>query len=130
VRYGLTEKARIEMACETDHVEYSNGRVVLTTTFQKFQRYLSGRESKGSVETPSKEPKKPVWARGDLVRDLSGLSPSDWAILVASIEGAAANVSHNLPIPEQVAQLVRWAESPTGPELDAIEKTFKSLFQK
>ena len=62
-----------------------------------------------------------------LVRDLSGLAPTDWASLVTSIEGAAAHVSHNLPIPEQVAQLVRWAESPNGPKLATVEEAFKEL---
>jgi hypothetical protein len=68
-----------------------------------------------------------VPARLALVRTLSGLSPTDWAMLVAVIPGAAAQVSHNLPIPEQVAQLVRWAESPSGSGLAAVEEAFKEL---
>ena len=75
-------------------------------------------ETKGRVGVP---------ARLALVRDLSGLAPTDWACLVTSIEGAAAHVSHNLPIPEQVAQLVRWAESTNGPKLAAVEEAFKEL---
>jgi hypothetical protein len=31
------------MACEADHVDYPNGRVVLKMSFRKFQRYLSTR---------------------------------------------------------------------------------------
>jgi len=58
---------------------------------------------------------------------MSDLAPTDWARLMTSIEGAAAHVSHNLPIPEQVAQLVRWAESPNGPKLAAVEKAFKEF---
>ena len=46
---------------------------------------------------------------------------------MTSIEGAAAHVSHNLPIPEQVAQLVRWAESPNGPKLATVEEAFKEV---
>ena len=66
--------------------------------------------------------------RGTLVAFLSGLAPSSWATYLASIPRAAASVSHNLPIPEQVGQLVRWAESPEGPTLELLRLTAKGQF--
>ena len=62
-----------------------------------------------------------------LVRDLSGLAPSDWAVLVTSIPGAASQVSRHGTVPEQVAELVRWAESPTGPGIAAVEQAFEAI---
>jgi hypothetical protein len=62
-----------------------------------------------------------------LVRDLSDLAPSDWATLVAAIPGAASHVSRHGTIAEQVAELVRWAESSTGPGLAAVEAAFRGL---
>ena len=62
-----------------------------------------------------------------LVRDLSRLAPADWSTLVSGIEGAAAHISRHGTVAEQVAELVRWAESTTGPGLKAIEGTFKVL---
>jgi TIR domain len=66
--------------------------------------------------------------REALVVFLSRLAPPSWATYLASIPKAAATVSHNLPIPEQVGQLVRWAESPEGPSLDLLWLTGKHLF--
>ena len=66
--------------------------------------------------------------RGALVTFLSRLAPSSWATYLASIPEAAVPVSHNLPIPEQVGQLVRWAESPEGPTLELLWLTAKKLF--
>jgi hypothetical protein len=60
--------------------------------------------------------------RATLVRTLSGLSPSDMALLVALVEGAAAHVSRHGTIPEQAAELIRWAESSTGPGLRAVDE--------
>ena len=68
-----------------------------------------------------------VPARLALVRELSGLAPADWATLVAAIPGAASQVSRHGTVPEQVAELVRWAESPTGPGLAAIEEAAEEL---
>jgi hypothetical protein len=62
-----------------------------------------------------------------LVRELSRLAPEDWAILVATIPGAGSHVSRHCTVPEQVAELVRWADSPTGDGLAAIEEAFKEL---
>jgi hypothetical protein len=58
--------------------------------------------------------------RRALVRDVFGLSPSDMAQLVTLVEGAASHVSRQGTVPEQAAELIRWAESSTGPGLDAI----------
>jgi hypothetical protein len=62
-----------------------------------------------------------------LVRDLSRLAPPDWQMLVAVLEGAAARVSRHGTVPEQTAELIRWAEGPTGPGLAAVEEAFKIL---
>ena len=62
-----------------------------------------------------------------LVRDLGRLAPADWSILVSGIECAAAHISRQGTVAEQVAELIRWAESPTGPGLAAIEEAFKTL---
>jgi hypothetical protein len=61
--------------------------------------------AKGTGEQPR------VPARVALVLELSGLAPTDWSLVLASIEGASKHVSHNAPIAEQAAQLVRFAES-------------------
>jgi hypothetical protein len=39
---------------------------------------------------------------------------------VTALPGAAAYVSRNSTVPEQVAELLRWAEGPTGPGLDQL----------
>jgi hypothetical protein len=65
--------------------------------------------------------------RAALVRTVSGLSPSDLAQLVMLVEGAASHVSRHGTVPEQVAELVRWAESPTGPGLGTIEEAAEGL---
>jgi hypothetical protein len=62
-----------------------------------------------------------------LVRDLSGLAPSDWATFVTAIPEAASHISRHGTIAEQVAELVRWAESPTGPGLAAVGRAFEGL---
>jgi hypothetical protein len=71
----------------------------------------------------------PIGAPGRLalVRELGNLVPADWATLLTAIPGAGARVSRHGTIPEQVAELVRWAESPTGPGLAAVEKAAKEV---
>ncbi|MGP0067504.1 MAG: hypothetical protein ACLQGP_28405 [Isosphaeraceae bacterium] len=64
------------------------------------------------------------------VRDLSGLAPADWATLVAAIEGAGAHVSRLGTVAEQVAELVRWAESPIGPGLVTIQEALAKYSPK
>jgi hypothetical protein len=66
--------------------------------------------------------------RGALVAFLSRLAPPSWASYLASIPEAAVAVSHNLPIPEQVGQLIRWAEGSEGPTLDLLWHTAKEQF--
>jgi hypothetical protein len=62
-----------------------------------------------------------------LIRELSGLTPADWATLVAAIPGAAPQVSRHGTVAEQVSELVRWAESPLGPGLASVELTLEAL---
>jgi hypothetical protein len=62
-----------------------------------------------------------------LVRELSSLAPADFATLVTAIPGAATHVGHHGTVAEQVAELVRFAESPTGPGLAALEEVARSL---
>jgi hypothetical protein len=66
-------------------------------------------------------------ARLALVRELSNLAPADWATLLTIIPGAGARVSRHATVPEQVAELVRWAESPTGPGLAAVVEAYEEL---
>jgi hypothetical protein len=68
-----------------------------------------------------------VPARLALVRELIGLAPTDLATVVTSIPGAATHVSRHGTVPEQVAELVRWAESSTGPGLTPVEEALKEL---
>jgi hypothetical protein len=70
---------------------------------------------------PAERPSIPP--RLALVLKLSRLTPSQWSLLLASIEGAAAHVSHNASIAEQAAQLVRFAESPFGQGLSLVSET-------
>ena len=59
--------------------------------------------------------------RTTLVRTLAAFDPADFATLIATIPRAAMHVSRHVTVPEQAAELIRWAESPTGPGLAAIE---------
>lgn len=83
----------------------------------------------GAEEPAAKGPgaRLGVPARLALVRELSGLAPADWATFVATIPGAASQVSRHGTIAEQVAELVRWAESPNGPGLVTVEEVAKNL---
>jgi hypothetical protein len=62
-------------------------------------------------------------SRSALMRKLRGMAPADLASLLTEIAGAAERVSRQGTIPEQVAELVRWAESTNGPGLRVIEET-------
>jgi hypothetical protein len=72
-------------------------------------------------------PAQPVPDRMALVRNLGRLAPADWALLVSAIEGAESRISHHGTVPEQVAELLRWAGSPTGPGLAAISEAYRQL---
>jgi hypothetical protein len=68
--------------------------------------------------------------RGILVRTLGELTPADFATLVALFPRAAAQTSRYVTIPEQAAELIRWAESPTGPGLHALERELLKMLGK
>jgi hypothetical protein len=65
--------------------------------------------------------------RGQLVKFLWRLSPPDFVILVAMIPDAASRTSRLGTVPEQAAELLRWAESSNGPGLPAVEKAIHQL---
>jgi hypothetical protein len=77
--------------------------------------------------TPAAPPR--ALDRTTLVRTVSGLSPSDMALLVTLVEGAASHISRQGTVPEQAADLIRWAESPTGPGLEAIRRAIEDFRQ-
>ena len=53
---------------------------------------------------------------------ISGFDPNDMALFLSLIEGAAAHVGRRRAVPEQAAELIDWAESSTGPGLEAIQQ--------
>jgi hypothetical protein len=65
--------------------------------------------------------------RATVVRTVSGFAPSDMAEFVTSIEGAARHISRHATVPEQAADLIGWAESSTGPGIDAIRRAFEDF---
>lgn len=65
--------------------------------------------------------------RPTLVQTLNDLTPADFATLIVMIPGAARQVSRQGTVPEQAAELIRWAESSTGPGLAAIEEALRAL---
>ena len=48
-------------------------------------------------------------------------------MLVTSSRAQRLRVSRHGTVPEQAAELIRWAEGPTGPGLAAVEEAFKIL---
>ena len=85
-------------------------------------------EKKGSDLTSAEKavPKRtPAMDRLTLVRTLTDLTPADFATLIAMIPGAARQLSR-VSVPEQAGELIRWAESSTGPGLAAIEEALKA----
>ena len=87
-------------------------------------------EKKGSDLTSAEKavPKRtPAMDRLTLVRTLAGFNPADFAVLITAIPGAAARVGRYGTVPEQAAELIRWAESSTGPRLAAIEEALRAL---
>ena len=62
-----------------------------------------------------------------LVKTLTGLDPSDLTTLIALIPGAADHVSRQVTVREQASELIRWAESSTGPRLAAIEEALATF---
>src|SRR5262249_11106766 len=49
------------------------------------------------------------------------------AEFVTLIEGAARQIGRHGTVPEQAAELIRWAESSTGPGLEAIRRALADL---
>ena len=76
---------------------------------------------------PESVPPYPRSDRTSLILSMSRLAPSDFATLKALIAEAESHVSRHGTIAEQVAELVRWAESPTGPGLQAIREAVKNF---
>jgi hypothetical protein len=66
-------------------------------------------------------------SRLTLVRTLAALRPADFDVVVAAIRNAAQQVSRHGTIAEKAAELVRWAESPTGHGLAAVEEAFEAV---
>ena len=81
-----------------------------------------------SVATPAPKPTGPI-DRATLVRTVSGFAPSDMAMFVTLIEGAADHIGRHGTVPEQAAELIRWAESSTGPGLEAIRRALEDFRQ-
>ena len=79
-----------------------------------------------SVATPAPKPTGPI-DRATLVRTISGFAPSDMAEFVTLIEGAARHIGRHGTVPEQAAELIRWAESSTGPGLEAIRRALENF---
>ena len=94
---------------------------------ENIKSYTNRTLNSGRPEAKGPGKRVGVSGRSALVRDLSGLAPTDWLTLVAAIEGAAFHISRIGTVAEQVAELVRWAESPTGPGLVTIAKAAKEL---
>jgi len=67
----------------------------------------------------------PATDRLDFLRTLGGLGPPDFELFVAAIPDASRHVSRQGTIPEKAAELVRWAESPTGPGFDALRESLE-----
>ena len=67
--------------------------------------------------------RRPGDPRADRVR----AEPRRHGLLVAMIEGAASHVSRHGTVPEQAAELIRWAESSTGPGLAAIQEALANF---
>jgi len=76
---------------------------------------------------PVLQPQLSPAARRTLVHNLGRLGSADWALMVAMIDGAESRVSRLGTVPEQVAELMRWAGSPIGPGLAAVEEAYQQL---
>jgi hypothetical protein len=78
---------------------------------------------------PAASPTSPLPAMNRLtfVRTLGALSPPDFDMLVTAIPNAAQQVSRQGATAERAAELFRWAESPTGSGLRAIEVALRDV---
>jgi hypothetical protein len=80
-------------------------------------------------EVPRGDAAKPLPAtdRLSFLRTLGGLGPPDFELFVAAIPDASRHVSRQGTIPEKAAELVRFAEGPTGPGFDALLESLASF---
>lgn len=76
--------------------------------------------------TISGQPPTP-FSRPGLLAALSRLDPSDFALLVASLEDAALHVTRDAPVPKKAAELVEWAVSQGGAGLNVVHQTARDL---
>jgi hypothetical protein len=84
----------------------------------------AGADVRPPQEAPGDGPAKTFRAMDRLtfVQTLGALAPSTFDLFVASIAHAASHISRRSTVAEQAAELVRWAESPTGPGLVALQE--------
>ena len=84
---------------------------------------------KPSRRNPSRVPEPSESSHGphDLVATRERLAPSDFQSLVTRIPGAAHHISRHGTVPEHAAELIGWAESPTGPGLATVEEAVEEL---
>ena len=68
-------------------------------------------------------------ARSAFLDKLFGLATTDCTRFVTEIPGASSHVNRSVPVFEQIAPLVEWAESTTGPGLDALAASYRTLFE-
>jgi DNA-binding response OmpR family regulator len=90
---------------------------------RRFQSLIRSITAAGGQPAPG----RPEFDRTTLVRTVAGLSQSDMAILVTLVEGAAMQIGRNGTVPEQAADLIRWAEASNGPGLAAIKRALESI---
>jgi hypothetical protein len=85
-------------------------------------------EAAVAAKPKSSKPGKSAGMSGRLalVRGLGALSPADWQAIVTAVDGQT-QVSPSVTIAQQAAELIRWAESPTGPGLAKIEEAYEAI---
>jgi hypothetical protein len=69
----------------------------------------------------------PTMDRPTFVKTLGDLTPADFELFVTTIPKAASHVSRQGAIREKAAELIGWAESPTGPGLEAVQEAYQSF---
>jgi hypothetical protein len=79
-----------------------------------------------SAATSAPTPAGPI-DRAKLVRTVSRFDPSDMAMFVTMIEGAADHIPRHGTVREQAADLIRWAESSTGPGLKRVWEALENF---
>jgi hypothetical protein len=79
------------------------------------------------IAVPSPAREQATTDRTALIGTFERLTPADFASVVTRIPGAAAHISRHGTLPEHIAELLRWAESPTGPGLASVAEAFKEF---